>query len=380
MYDLVIRAGNAQCPYTLQSGPLYIGVSGGCIASISRECPGEGRTTLDWRVGIVTPGFTDFHAHPMTTGSKYGVDPDLYLLPQGTVRVLCQGDAGARNWTLFRDETVGPSKCRVHLALNLSRSGESHLGPTFEQLEWADVAECVSAVEEIRRDGCVELWGLAVNTSRASCGDTDPRAVLERALLAADATALPLLVGMRRSHDWSYEDQIAALRPGDVATYCFSPGDEGIVVSGRVRRGARDARDRGVLFDLGHGAGSFSFDIAECAVGEGFLPDTLSTDFYRAHTNRQPPHGLPSVISAMACLGVPMSEILDRVTRRPDRLLRGAAAPTAGLRVGAPADLCRLLPSAEPEELLDTLSSVRMGIRWRASDVLWAGVPVESRL
>ena len=135
--------------------------------------------------------------------------------------------------------------------------------------------------------------------------------------------------------DWPVEEQFALLRPGDVVTYCFHVGPGGLAPSGRVVDAAWEARERGVKFDIGHGMSSFNFGVAETAVREGFLPDSISTDFYARHARSSPRHDMPRTISKLMAVGMSDAEAFERATLRPAQTLgldgeAGALAPGSG--------------------------------------------------
>lgn len=370
-YDLVIHAARVVCPATGLDGPGAVAVTGDRIAAVGPAIGGPAREVLRCPGAVVLPGLVDLHAHPARGQSKYGVDPDLHLLPYGTTTVLSQGDAGAENWERYRASVIEPSRTRVRLALNLSRRGESMPAGCFDSIEEADVAACA----RVARDGAGAIWGIAVNVGRIPCGGTDPRAVMARALAAARDAGLPLLFGSRRHDDWSMDEQLGLLRRGDVVTYCFNGQPEGLLAAGRVREAAWAARARGVVFDVGHGMNSFSFDVAERAIAEGFLPDTISTDRYARHLDASPRHDLPRTLSKLVAAGMPEAEAFARVTVRPAAVL-GLAGQAGTLAAGACADLAVLAwnPAAAP--LRDTEGAGRPGGVWEPVLTVRAGCVV----
>jgi dihydroorotase len=367
VFDLLIRAGRVYCAASGWDGPGAVAVAGDRIAA-GPDAAGDARTTLDFPDGLLLPGLVDFHEHPDTGGSRFGVDPDRELLPFGTTTAMSQGDAGAANWDAYRCGVLERSRTRLRMALNLARHGEATEGGCLERLDAADVEACVRAVLA----GGEAIWGIAVNTSVPSCGRTDPREVLRRGLEAAERTGRPLLFGSRRHPDWPLADQLPWLRPGDVVTYCFSPDPDGLLHDGCVREEVWEARARGVLFDVGHGMASFSFRVAEAAIAQGFLPDTISTDLYRRHLGQSPRHTLPLVLSKLQACGLPEREGLARVTQRPAALL-GLGGEIGTLVPGACADLAvlRWNPNAEP--LCDTMDEERAGGRWEPVLTVRAG-------
>jgi dihydroorotase len=336
-----------------------VAVRDGRIVAAGERIDGDGRQTFEFPDGLLLPGLIDLHAHPARSGSVFGVDPDRQMLPRGITTVLSQGDAGADNLAAYVRETINVCRTRVRLAVNLSRIGESTDTGCCSRLDDADVAACLAAI-----DGYRELiWGIAVNLSHNACGSTDPREILGRGLTVAQESGLPLLLGMRRTCDMPFAEQLDRLRSGDVVTYCFRRQPHCIVERGRVHPAVREARERGVLFDVGHGTASFSFDVAEAAIGEGFPPDTISTDLQAKHISAGQPHDLPLVMSKLRAAGMQEQGILNAVTRLPADVLRldqtiGALSP------GMTADLTVLRWDDEPRELIDTHGIVRRGGTW----------------
>jgi dihydroorotase len=355
-------------------GPGYVGLAGGRIVAsgpVAGNSPSEmfgAHQHLEFPGGVLLPGLVDLHAHPAVEDSKYGMDPDVHILPRGTTTVLSQGDAGANNWPRYRERVIGNARTRVRLALNLAASGESNLGHSLGSVAEADVDACVDAI----RSGGPLIWGVAINVSEAVCGRTDPREMLRRALDVAEQTQRPLLVGTRHAEDWELADFLGHLRSGDVVTYCFHGLSDAIVQEGRVLACVWEARDRGVLFDIGHGIGSFDFAIAEAAIQCGFLPDTVSTDQYRRHIGSTPQHDLPLTISKLVAAGMRDVDIWPRVTQRPAEVL-GLAGEIGCLRVGSCADIVVLEEGKIASKLLDVNGDSRLGGIWEAALVIRNG-------
>lgn len=365
--DLLIRAGRVVDPATNRDGPGSVAVRGERIVQVGPS-HGAAARTFEFPDSILLPGLIDLHAHPAREGSIFGVDADVELLPRGTTTVLSQGDAGAANWKHFRETTIERSRTRVRLALNLSTIGESQ-------------STCLGNLDDVNADACVHafdddpgkhLWGIAVNVSHVACGSTDPRAVMDRALQAAERTCRPLLYGMRRPEDWSFAEQLALLRPGDVVTYCFRREPHCIVEGGQVHPAIRAARERGILFDVGHGMGSFDFATAEAAIADGFSPDTISTDYQSRHRGQSPPHSLPRTMAKLRAAGLTESDVFAAVTVRPARLL-GMANEIGSLTPGACADLTVLRWNDTAPPLVDVHGATRPGGSWETLLVVRAG-------
>ncbi len=369
---MTISAGRIVCPQTGIDEPGTIRVAGGRIASVSRSTSTDDEPVeppdLSYPNGILLPGLIDLHAHPAKSGSVFGTDPDATMLARGTTTVMSQGDAGSNNIDNYLAATVQTSQTRVLLALNLSRIGESTAAGCFENLADADIDTCVAAAA--RHPGIVRM--ISVNVSHHACGDTDPREILRRGLIAAKKSGLPLLFGMRRPEDWPLEAQLRLLRPGDVVTYCFRREPHCIVdlKTGKLLPCVLEARDRGVRFDVGHGMASFSFEVAEAAIADAFPPDTISTDLQNRHEGQWPQHDLPLVMSKLAAAGMSEGDIFRAVTKTPASLLK--LDEGCSLSVGSVADLV-LLEREEEVSLTDARGESRTGLRFVPRSVIRAG-------
>lgn len=367
VFDLLIRAGRVVDPAMNRDGPGSVAITGEHIAEAG-TCLASALDTFDFPDGILLPGLIDLHAHPACEGSIFGVEPDVELLPHGTTTVLSQGDAGAANWPHFRETTIERSRTRVRLALNLSTIGEAR-GACLANIADIDVAACVRAFDD---DPGGHLWGIAVNVSHVACGSTDPGFVMARALEAAEKTGRPLLYGMRRPEEWPFAEQLALLRPGDVVTYCFRREPHCIVEHGRVHPAIRAARERGILFDVGHGMGSFDFATAEAAISDGFAPDTISTDYQARHRGQSPPHSLLRTMAKLRAAGLTESDVFAAVTTLPAQVL-GMASEIGCLMPGACADLTVLRWNDDAPPLVDVYGAARAGGAWETLLVVRAG-------
>ena len=374
-YDLIVRAGRLVCPESGLDGPGAVAIRGDRIVATlsgadeitaaSAHCEGVFAGDLVW------PGLVDLHAHPDPGTSLFGVDPDRFMLARGVTTVLSQGDAGARNWPDYRERVIGGVRTRVISALNLAACGETRPG-CFSDVEEADVDACVRTIEEAGG----AIWGIAVNVYETTCGDSDPREITRRALEAAERTGRPLLFGTRGSSDWPLDEQLGMLRAGDVVTYCLHGWGQQIVQEGRVRDCVWDARERGVRFDVGHGFGSFDFRVAEAAISEGFLPDTISTDLQRRHIGGVPQHDLLLVMSKLRAAGMSEAELLPRVTCRPAEVLNRSGA-LGSLAEGACADISVVRWNAGSFALRDVSGRERLGGVWEPVFTIRAGQVVE---
>lgn len=372
----IIHAGRLLCAASGVDGPGFLVIHGKQIESVH---VGSGHTVpypppatnvdqvLKFPNGTLLPGLVDLHAHPANANSVFGVPPDEAMLTRGVTTVMSQGDAGAANIDDYVDQTIHKSRVRILLAINLSRIGESTSQGCFEEIDSANVEECIAAVT--RHSDHVRA--IAVNTSHHACGTTDPREILTRGITAAEETVLPILYGMRRPEDWPLNKQLALLRAGDIVTYCFRRNPHCIVHDGRVLACVKDARQRGILFDVGHGMGSFSFDVAETAISDGFAPDTISTDLQSDHLGTLPQHDLPLVMSKLHAAGMPAADIFGAVTSTPARLLN-INGESGLLSPGRRADLL-VMDQLPNQTLYDVTGQSRVGTLWTPRLTFLAG-------
>ena len=370
-FDLIVRAGRIVCSRSGIDGPGHVAVRDDRIAvvgqaSTAKVDPATANRSFDFPDGILLPGLIDLHAHPANSGSVFGVSPDDHVVPYGTTTVLSQGDAGASTIDQYVEETISASRTSILLAINLSRIGESASHGCFEDLDNADVDACATAIDRYRE----LIPAVAVNVSHRACGDTDPREVMRRGVEVAEQTELPILFGMRRPEDWPLDQQLNLLRPGDIVTYCFRSQPHCIVQGGQVLPCIRDARTRGILFDVGHGTSAFCFDVAQAAIEDGFLPDTVSTDLQRFHIDQPVRHDLPLVMSELRAAGMPENEVFAAVTSRPASLLK--LDDSGVLRANAVADLT-VLEACNGAQFGDVKGRFGSGTLWASAFVVKRG-------
>lgn len=360
------------CPARGYDGPGAVAVCAGRIVAAGPDADLPARQQFDFPDALLLPGLVDLHAHPARGGSKYGIDPDLHFLPRGVTTVLSQGDAGAANWLDYRDRVIHASRTRVRLAINLSARGESMPGGCFENPAHIDVDACVQAINSATD----LIWGIAVNVSTIACGATDPRWVMAQVLAAATRSGKPLLYGMREPRQWPLDEQLSLLRAGDVITYCFRGDDCRILDDkGHIHPAIWEARRRGVLFDVGHGMRSFDFQIAESAIAQGFLPDTISTDKYARHVGQSPVHDLPRTLAKLIAAGMPEGKAFAAVTSRPAEIL-ALENEIGTLTPGACADLAVLRFNPQAAPLRDVHGHERPGGCWEPVLTLCRGQPI----
>ncbi len=266
------------------------------------------------------PGMIDFHAHVYWGGASLGVDPDALARRCGTTTWLDVGTAGAGNFLGFRRHVIEQSETRVLAYLHISFAGifgfsrEVMVGESWD-LRLLEPSVC-AAVAKANPD---LIRGIKVRIG-ANTGGANGILPLHLAMEAAEQAGLPVMCHIDRPPP-RYEEVLAALRPGDILTHCFRPAPNApVTADGRVREACHQARERGVAFDIGHGMGSFSFDVAERMLAGGFAPDIISSDVHALCIDGPAFDNLVTM-SKLLCLGMPLGEVVRAASATPARLL-----------------------------------------------------------
>jgi dihydroorotase len=344
-----------------------VSIDGNLITSVVPATAADGgRQRIDVAGTIVTPGLVDLHTHLYPGVSHYGVEPDERCLGRGVTMAVDAGSAGAQTFPGLRRYVIERSRTRIVAFLNIAVQGMiTSLVGELEDIRWASSEQAIARASE-NRDLIV---GIKVRLGYQMVGD-DPVPALRLARKAADELDLPLMVhviDMRPGLAWL----LPQMRRGDVITHCFHGNEGGIIDSrGRVISPAVDARERGVLFDVGHGVGSFAYRVARTAIEQGYPPDTISSDLH-AHNAEGPVFDLATTLSKLLHVGMPLQEVIRAATLTPARAIR--KADTAGaLAPGRDADLSvfelrtghwALPDAAGDSEVVEQLLVPRMVIR-----------------
>jgi dihydroorotase len=338
-YDLLLQGGHVIDPRNGISAVRDVAITGGKIAAMApRIDPAEAFKTVDVSGLYVTPGLVDIHVHVFAgTGEKgsYAGDnslyPDGFTFRVGVTTVADAGCAGWRNFEEFKARVIDRSKTRVLAFLNIVGNGMR--GEAFEQ-SLADMEAGPTAEMALRHKGLI----IGVKTAHYAGPEWAP---VERAVEAGTRADIPVMVdfGANRAERPVAELVTAKLRPGDIYTHVYSGLRNELEASGRVNPGLWAGRKRGVVFDVGHGGGSFAWRIAVPAVKEGFLPDSISTDLHIGSMNA----GMKDMLNVMdkfLALGLPLDDVVRRSTWNPAREIK--REELGHLSVGAPADVAVL--------------------------------------
>ena len=334
MHDLLIKGGTVVDPSQGLHAARDVALRNGKVAAVEPSiADAEARETVDASGLIVAPGLLDLHVHVFWGVSHFGVDPDMTSLAKGATTIVDAGSAGAATFPAFRKYVIGPSDTLIYSLLNISAMGmiDQAVGE-LEDLRWAMVDRAVAT----GRENPDSIVGIKARLSRETAGEQDVEA-LTRAIEAAEALDGFVMIHVGNTKT-PLEELIAMLRPGDVVTHAFHGRAEGLIDdAGRVKPGTLEAQRRGIVFDVGHGAGSFAFEAAETALADGFRPDNISSDLH-VYNVEGPVHDQVSVLSKFLHLGLPIDDVIALSTHSTAQVL-GAAETLGTLRPGAEGDV-----------------------------------------
>jgi dihydroorotase len=352
-FDLLIRGGEVVDPGGAHEGAFDVAIARGRIAAVDRGIPAESAfDVLDASGQYVTPGLVDLHTHVFHKVTFWGIDPDPVTSRSGVTTWIDAGSAGALTLPGFREFVVEPARARIGAFLNISCIGLVAENYECANLNYLDV-DLFRRLADRNRD---LVQGVKVRMGTPTVGENGLEP-LHRARRAAEECELPLMVHIAFGPP-AIDDVLALMRPGDILTHCFTGLTMKIVDdAGRLHDSAKRAWDEGVIMDIGHGTGSFSFETAEALIGAGREPDVISTDLHQLSANG-PAYDLPTCMTKFLHLGMPLRDVVRAASSRPAEIL-GIDQDVGTLRPGSRADvaLFRLYRGRFP--LYDVTGAVR---------------------
>ncbi len=321
-YDLILRGGRVVDPSQKLDAVTDVAFSGGKVAEIGKDLKAAANCDVrDVSGRIVTPGLIDLHTHVYWGGTSLGIDAEQFCRTSGVTTAIDTGSAGPGNFAGFRKHVIEPSAVRILAYLHVSFAGiygfsnRVMVGESEELRLMApqDAVEVINANRDM-------IVGVKVRVGRHASG-TSGIVPLDIALQVANEVGLPLMAHIDFPPP-SYEEVLARLRPGDVLTHAFRPfPNTPATADGKVKQEVLDARRRGVIFDIGHGMGSFAFKTARTMLANGFEPDTISSDVHTLCITG-PAFDLVTTMSKFLCLGMDFTNILATTTMNPAKALK----------------------------------------------------------
>ena len=362
MYDLLLKGGRVLDPAQGRDGRADVAFERGMVAALAEDIDAaSAREVRDVSGRVVTPGLIDLHTHIYWGGTSLGVDPVRYARQAGTTTLVDAGSAGPGNFHGFRAHVIEPCEPRIHAYLNISFAG------IYAFSREVMVGEC-GDFRLLHPEVCLRvasehpdlIVGIKVRIGM-NASDGRGAAPLDLALEVADEAGLPVMCHLDNPPP-SRLEVVSRLRPGDVMTHCFRPfpGAPARASDGEVREEILAARERGVLFDIGHGAGSFGFVTAEAMLAAGFQPDCISSDVHTLSIDG-PAYDELVTLSKFLALGMPLRDVIAAATCGPARAI---GKPELGsLAPGTPGDATVLDIAEGRFEFEDVNGLAREGTR-----------------
>ena len=338
-YDLILHGGRVIDAKNNLDAVRDVAILNGKIAAVApRLDPASAVKTVDVAGFYVAPGLIDIHVHVFAGTGERGsyagdesVYPDGFTFRSGVTTVADAGCSGWRNFEEFKEHVIDRSKTRVLAFLNIVGAGMR--GGKFEN-NLADMESAPAAEMALRHKDVI----IGIKSAHYSGPEWTP---VEHAVEAGTKAKIPVMIdfGANRPERPLRELLSSKLRPGDIYTHCYSGLRGELGPDGALNPGMLEGRRRGVIFDVGHGGGSFAWRIAVPAIKQGFLPDSISTDLHIGSMNAGMKDML-NVMSKFLAMGLTVSDVITRSTWNPAREIQ--REELGNLSVGAPADVAVL--------------------------------------
>lgn len=359
MYDIVLTGGRVVDPGQGLDAVTDVAFKDGLVAAVGDGLGGgDAKETRDVSGKLVTPGLVDIHAHVYWGATYLSVEAERVARSSGTTTFVDAGTAGAGTFHGFRKLIIEPSDLRIIAFLNISHPGIYGYGPGFmvgetSELRLLNTPACVKVAREHEDLICGVKVRLGNNVSElVGIG------ALDCAIEAAEELDLPVMVHIGAPPP-RRKDILERLRPGDILTHCCRMFPNAAIDSNRnIRREVEESRERGIIYDVGHGRGSFDFDVARAMVDNGFVPDVMSSD---VHVNSidGPAFDVLVTMSKFLSLGASLSDVIAAGT---SRAAAAVGRPELGtLKPGSPGDAVVLRHEEGEFEYLDSLNQTYIG-------------------
>ncbi|MDE2949162.1 MAG: amidohydrolase/deacetylase family metallohydrolase [Chloroflexota bacterium] len=338
-YDLLLKNGRLIDPKNGIDAARDVAIRGGRIAQVAQDIPGgQAAQSIDIAGLIVSPGLIDMHVHVYHTREPetLSVIADHHCFRSGVTTVVDTGTAGAKHFLHFKRTVIDRARTRIYAYINIVKSGMT--GP-FEQDIGEMDPELAASIVLAYPEHCVGIKTAHYWVSQPFDEAHPPWAAVDRALEASAICGKPLMVDFWHRPGRTYQELLRKMQPGDIHTHVYAQQFPILNDKNEPADFMFEARERGIIFDLGHGAGSFWFRQAIPAMQGGFGPDSISTDLHIGNVNGVV-HDMLTTMSKLLCMGMPLDELIYRSTATPAEEI---GHPELGhLGVGAEADIAIL--------------------------------------
>ncbi len=348
-YDLLLKGGHVIDPANDVDRVADVAITAGKIAAVQESIPaGEAGKVVDVTGLYVTPGLIDIHFHvghggaPLnwfapearSLAAPLGIPADI-ALSAGVTTVVDAGTSGAETFLQEKMEVIDHARVRVLAFLNIVANGMN--GGLEQTVDQMDPQLCAATIKKFP-DIIVGVKTAHYWTEKPADALHEPWAAVDRAVECGKLANVPVMFDFWPRPDRTYADLILKkMRPGDIHTHVFAQQFPILLADGKLNPILTEARARGVIFDVGHGAGSFWFRNAVPAVKQGFIPDSMSTDL---HMGDFTVLSMTEVMSKFLAMGVPIEDLVRRSTVNPAREIHRTELGT--LSVGREADVAVL--------------------------------------
>lgn len=325
-FDLILKGGRVIDPANKIDDINDVAITANKIVKVAKEIkPGGSIHVVDVSGLVVTPGILDIHTHvylfrPTAKNYVEGVHADAHLFSAGVTTTVDAGTAGWKHFLDFKEAIIDRSKVRILAYINIACAGMTD--DVSEQTPSEMTPGMAAEVAKTYPGLVVGIKTAHYWTNKPWDDVHTPWASVDRAIEAGELCGKPVMVDFwPRPPERPYPDLILKkLRPGDIHTHVFAQQFPILTESGKVNDFMWEARERGVRFDLGHGAGSFWFRNAVPAFKEGFPPDTISTDLHMGNING-PVVSMLNTMSKFLSMGMPLPELIWRSTSLPAQFI-----------------------------------------------------------
>jgi len=337
-YDLLLKGGHVIDMASNRNGVMDVAVADGKIAAVAANIPaGDAFKVVNVAGYYVTPGLIDIHAHVVGGRAERPSYPADLNFSSGLTTIVDAGTHGADNFANFRKNVVNHSKIRVLGMVNIVRAGMG--GDREQDPKLMDAKLCAETINA-NRDIAVGVKTAHYWTGQPWDKEHPPWAAVDGAVQCGKLANVPVMVDFWPRDGRTYDDLILKhMRPGDIHTHVFAQQFPLLDAQGKVQKYMHEARKRGIIFDVGHGAGSFWWRQAVPVMQQGFWPDSISTDLHSANWNG-PVVNMITTMSKFLAMGMPMHEVIRRSTVNPAREIKRPELGT--LTVGREADIAVL--------------------------------------
>lgn len=367
IYDLLLKGGHVIDPKNKRNERLDIAISGGKVRKVASSIPAShARRIVSLSDYYVTPGLIDIHAHFNSEGDAHSLNPDHNSLRYGVTTAVDAGSSGWQTFEKFKKDVIDEAKTRVLAFVNIVGPGMA--GASIEndpnQMDPAAAAKVALKYPDT-------IVGIKTAHFQPATWEA-----VDRAVKAAELSNTIAMVDFQPKPGRGYRELILEhLRPGDIHTHVYGRATPQLDAQKKVQPYMKEARARGVLFDVGHGAGSLWFRIAVPAIQQGFLPDTISTDLHK-RSIMLPRATLTNVMSKFLAMGMTLEQVIERTTINPAKAIRRVGL--GSIEEGGVADIAVLEVRKGPVAFLDSGHAkltadqeIRCVLTVRAGQVVW---------